>query len=164
MKILLAAGALAAFSFASCDSNEPKTTTEEDAMLLNSATSVASGSSAALSGSVTPVAAPSGATPQSVTAPATQAAKTAAGMNPPHGQPGHRCDIPEGAPLNSPAGQMPQPAAGGSVSPTIQEIQKSNPTPAPTTAPASGMNPAHGQPGHRCDIAVGAPLNGGGGK
>lgn len=22
-----------------------------------------------------------------------------------------------------------------------------------------GLNPAHGQPGHRCDIAVGAPLN-----
>jgi hypothetical protein len=21
------------------------------------------------------------------------------------------------------------------------------------------MNPSHGQPGHRCDIAVGAPLN-----
>jgi len=27
------------------------------------------------------------------------------------------------------------------------------------TAVAPGMNPAHGQPGHRCDIAVGAPLN-----
>jgi len=26
-----------------------------------------------------------------------------------------------------------------------------------TTAP--GMNPPHGQPNHRCDIAVGAPLN-----
>lgn len=24
---------------------------------------------------------------------------------------------------------------------------------------AKGMNPAHGQPNHRCDIAVGAPLN-----
>ena len=24
---------------------------------------------------------------------------------------------------------------------------------------AKGMNPAHGQPDHRCDIAVGAPLN-----
>ena len=23
----------------------------------------------------------------------------------------------------------------------------------------AGLNPAHGQPGHRCDIAVGAPLN-----
>ena len=31
-------------------------------------------------------------------------------------------------------------------------------------APASGLNPAHGQPGHDCDIEVGAPLNGSGGK
>ena len=29
-----------------------------------------------------------------------------------------------------------------------------NPTPV-----AEGMNPAHGQPGHRCDISVGAPLS-----
>ena len=36
-----------------------------------------------------------------------------------------------------------------------------NQTPAVTTAVpvAKGMNPAHGQPLHRCDIAVGAPLN-----
>ena len=27
--------------------------------------------------------------------------QTAPGMNPPHGQPGHRCEIPVGAPLNS---------------------------------------------------------------
>jgi hypothetical protein len=26
-------------------------------------------------------------------------------------------------------------------------------------ATAPGMNPAHGQPGHRCDIPVGQPLN-----
>lgn len=26
-------------------------------------------------------------------------------------------------------------------------------------APAGNLNPAHGQPGHRCDIAVGAPLD-----
>jgi hypothetical protein len=24
---------------------------------------------------------------------------------------------------------------------------------------AAGINPAHGQPGHRCDIPVGQPLN-----
>ena len=34
--------------------------------------------------------------------------EVAEGMNPPHGQPGHRCDIPVGAPLNSPAGQAAQ--------------------------------------------------------
>jgi hypothetical protein len=31
-------------------------------------------------------------------------------------------------------------------------------TPAPV-ATQPGMNPPHGQPGHRCDITVGAPLN-----
>ncbi len=80
-----------------------------------------------------------------------------AGLNPAHGQPGHRCDISVGAPLDS---KPTQPAAN-----TAQPVvtQKSAPTispniPAPTTV-APGMNPAHGQPGHRCDIAVGAPLN-----
>ncbi|MEI9909110.1 MAG: hypothetical protein WDO71_05235 [Bacteroidota bacterium] len=34
-------------------------------------------------------------------------------------------------------------------------------TPATTSNPVStaGLNPAHGQPGHRCDISVGAPLD-----
>ena len=79
----------------------------------------------------------------------------AKGMNPAHGQPGHRCDIPVGAPLstqttnntstNSPVASNP----GMTVS-----------TPIVSTAKAQkGMNPAHGQPGHRCDIPVGAPLN-----
>ncbi|MFV8443174.1 hypothetical protein [Flavobacterium sp. LB2P44] len=36
--------------------------------------------------------------------------------------------------------------------------QQQNTTIDPTTI-AKGMNPAHGQPEHRCDIAVGAPLN-----
>ncbi|HEX5667757.1 MAG TPA: hypothetical protein VFX73_03075, partial [Chitinophagaceae bacterium] len=27
------------------------------------------------------------------------------------------------------------------------------------SASATGLNPEHGKPGHRCDIAVGAPLN-----
>lgn len=80
--------------------------------------------------------------------------KVAKGMNPSHGQPGHRCDIPVGAPLNSPI-------AANSASTKIV----SNNTAVVTTNSAGtvqtpkGMNPPHGQPGHRCDIAVGAPLN-----
>ena len=77
---------------------------------------------------------------------------TAPGMNPPHGQPGHRCDIAVGAPLNSPKG-VTQPAQ---VTPT--SIKAPTNIAAPTTT-APGMNPPHGQPGHRCEIAVGAPLN-----
>lgn len=77
----------------------------------------------------------------------------AAGTNPPHGQPGHRCDIAVGAPLNSaPAQQAAKPAT-----PAITTTPAAVPATATKTAP--GMNPPHGQPGHRCDIAVGAPLN-----
>jgi hypothetical protein len=84
---------------------------------------------------------PNGASTQSATAP---------GMNPPHGQPNHRCDIPVGTPLNSPPGTQPTTPA------SMQPIVPAQ-TAAPSTAP--GMNPPHGQPNHRCDIPVGTPLN-----
>lgn len=77
----------------------------------------------------------------------------AAGLNPPHGEPGHDCAIAVGAPLNgSPAANSPQPTA----SPTM-----SFPTPAPSPVSVQGgprLNPAHGQPGHDCAVQVGAPL------
>jgi hypothetical protein len=85
--------------------------------------------------------------------------KTAPGMNPPHGEPGHRCDIAVGAPLNSkPAPTNTQPVAintnpaAGQQNVTMTPVQTQTKT-------APGMNPPHGEPGHRCDIAVGAPLN-----
>lgn len=109
------------------------------------------------------------------TAATTADTKTAAGMNPPHGQPGHRCDIAVGAPLNSPpgkgAGQTSAPAAQSSQSgflggnaqaqaPAQQQAAPQQQMPKQETAP--GMkgkpNPAHGQPGHRCDVSVGQPL------
>lgn len=52
-------------------------------------------------------------------------------LNPPHGEPGHRCDIAVGQPL--PENGQSQQTEGN-------------------------LNPPHGEPGHRCDIAVGAPL------
>jgi hypothetical protein len=59
---------------------------------------------------------------------------SANGLNPAHGLPNHRCDLPVGAPL------------------TVTAEQKS-------TAPAMPKtNPQHGMPSHRCDLAVGAPL------
>ncbi len=88
-------------------------------------------------------------------------ATVAKGMNPAHGQPGHRCDIPVGAPLNSPV----VPAKSNPV--TTQTVPQQNSaastttvtsTPAVTTPTPEGMNPPHGQEKHRCDIAVGAPL------
>jgi len=61
-------------------------------------------------------------------------ATAAKGLNPEHGLPGHRCDLPVGAPL------------------TVTAEQKSAAPAKPKT------NPQHGMPGHRCDLAVGAPL------
>jgi hypothetical protein len=91
--------------------------------------------------------------------------KVGKGMNPSHGQPGHRCDIPVGAPLNSPVAAKQTAAApqSGSTSQTFTVPSPANnnvPALLSTETPtvAEGMNPAHGQPGHRCDIAVGAPL------
>ncbi|WP_192822153.1 hypothetical protein [Rufibacter sp. LB8] len=83
-----------------------------------------------------------------------------AALNPPHGQPGHRCDIQVGAPLNGSPAQTPAASAGTVVSPTPTPVPVAAPTPVPAmpTATAPGMNPPHGQPGHDCSIAVGAPL------
>jgi hypothetical protein len=80
-------------------------------------------------------------------------ATTAPGMNPPHGQPGHRCDISVGAPLNS----APTKPATTTTAPVV--TQTSTPATTAKTVTAPGMNPPHGEPGHRCDISVGAPLN-----
>ncbi|HEY6505618.1 MAG TPA: hypothetical protein VIZ28_16700 [Chitinophagaceae bacterium] len=108
---------------------------------------------------ITPVTQPVPATITPVAAPVTTATPAStAKLNPAHGQPGHRCDISVGAPLDSKPGQaIAQPQAtttpANIVTPTIAQ-----PVTAPQTA-APGLNPAHGQPGHRCDIAVGAPLN-----
>ena len=83
---------------------------------------------------------------------------TAPGMNPPHGQPNHRCDIAVGAPLNSPIAKP----VNQTVPTTTTPVVPSTATPVQTTTQIetpAGMNPPHGKPGHRCDIAVGAPLN-----
>lgn len=96
-----------------------------------------------------------------VPSPTVTTAKTPKGMNPPHGQPGHRCDISVGAPLNSPiAANKPAtttPAGSSNYSVTVPPAAEAT-TSAPTTPTPEGMNPPHGQNGHRCDVAVGAPL------
>lgn len=94
------------------------------------------------------------------------------GMNPPHGQPGHRCDIAVGAPLSSAPAPTAQPAptvqkntaqtAGpaGFISQPVDPTQKAQAQQAANNnvGPMPDVNPAHGQPWHRCDIAVGTPL------
>lgn len=101
--------------------------------------------------------------PQTVAAPPV---KTLPGMNPPHGQAGHRCDIAVGAPLSSPPGKAATPPAQPTTITPTQTTTTTTPaapailnTPAaPATPTAPGMNPPHGQEGHLCSIAVGAPL------
>ncbi len=83
----------------------------------------------------------------------TNPATVASGMNPQHGQPGHRCDIAVGAPLNSPVKNTTQASTITNASTNSSAIKN-----AAITTVAPGMNPQHGQPGHRCDIAVGSPL------
>ncbi|GHA53761.1 hypothetical protein [Pontibacter akesuensis] len=80
----------------------------------------------------------------------TSSTATAGAVNPAHGEPNHRCDIPVGAPLSTPVQPSLNPVVPG------QTVPQFNPQ-AGATAP--GMNPPHGQPGHDCAIPVGAPLN-----
>lgn len=116
-----------------------------------------------------------------------QASAQTNAVNPAHGLPGHRCDIAVGAPLNSaPAAPKPavapmkpgQPYPGMMINPPKNNpvgtavvntqapaapVQKTAPAKpikpaAPSVKTTARLNPAHGQPGHRCDIAVGAPL------
>lgn len=100
-------------------------------------------------------------------APVPPAADHEVALNPEHGKPGHRCEIPVGAPLNSvptttnahiqsnkatppPAVNNPIPDLGP-VNPALKNsLQGLNNT--------GKINPPHGQPGHDCAVPVGAPL------
>lgn len=73
-------------------------------------------------------------------------------LNPAHGEPGHRCDIPVGAPLNAPSRTKIQTQTQTKTSPVIKKTHQKTET-------TAKKNPPHGQPGHRCDIPVGAALD-----
>lgn len=110
-----------------------------------------------------------------VTAPPQPAAqtKTPAGINPPHGQPGHRCDIAVGAPLNSKPAPAPQTKVQQVQQPAANAIQAKPVTAAQQAlvqntqaaeanllpATPKGKNPPHGQPGHKCELPIGADLD-----
>ncbi len=94
-----------------------------------------------------------------------QGGKTAAGMNPAHGEPGHDCAIPVGAPLGSGGGQpgaptiTSAPPAGAPTITSAPPVNNASPKVAtPSGNAAAGTNPAHGEPGHDCALPVGAPL------
>ncbi|HEX5742367.1 MAG TPA: hypothetical protein VFY09_00535 [Flavobacteriaceae bacterium] len=79
-------------------------------------------------------------------------------LNPPHGQPNHRCDIAVGAPLNSlptPSSLLNQPQQTPTNNANTSPIQSNSNN---NTGVKPATNPAHGQPYHRCDLKVGDPL------
>lgn len=85
-------------------------------------------------------------------------------LNPEHGKPGHRCDIPVGSPLNgTPAATnqiSTQVNTGLNETPAANQAKTNLEVPA-ATVPASSnkkLNPEHGQPGHDCAVPVGSPL------
>lgn len=90
-------------------------------------------------------------------------------LNPEHGQPYHRCEIPVGAPIDSAPQQnaapqvIPQQSASNNnfntnpISPSLSPAAPSS-SPVQATGPKPAKNPAHGEPHHRCDLEVGAPL------
>jgi hypothetical protein len=88
------------------------------------------------------------------------ASGTSAALNPAHGQPGHTCSLPVGAPLNSTA---PAVAPGATAPITLpgnasaQPVQLMPPK-GNVNASTARLNPAHGQPGHDCNVPVGQPL------
>ena len=76
-------------------------------------------------------------------------------LNPEHGQPYHRCEIAVGAPIDSAPSQQnaPQTQTPSILRPTVAPAPQ-----AQSLGPKPALNPAHGEPHHRCELAVGAPL------
>jgi hypothetical protein len=160
--------ALAAFVLVSCNNSETtttETTTPETNAANNTVTPTGSEPTFTFDNN-------SAAAPATGNAPAGSAASGK--LNPPHGEPGHRCEIPVGAPLDSPptgndankiSTNINNTPTGNTTTPTFTMQAPTTPAPATTgsgqpakTLTAPGMNPPHGEPGHDCAIPVGQPL------
>ena len=100
-------------------------------------------------------------TPAALTASSVVSSSGKPALNPAHGQPYHRCEIAVGAPIDSAPTQQnatPQAAAPSILSPNVAPAASSPAPQAQSLGPKPATNPAHGQPHHRCELAVGAPL------
>lgn len=78
--------------------------------------------------------------------------KTTAALNPVHGEPGHRCDLPVGAPLDQAASTNLQQTNSSTLNPNVSPVRVNG-------GDTPSKNPPHGQPGHDCSKPVGADLN-----
>ena len=77
-------------------------------------------------------------------------------LNPPHGQPGHICEIPVGSPLpTAPAIAASNRSSNAVAAPAANTNSTAA---APAASGTVRLNPPHGQPGHICEIPVGSPL------
>ena len=73
-------------------------------------------------------------------------------INPPHGEPGHDCNVAVGSPLNAAAKSINAPVQLPIVTGTDLPLNIS---------PKAGvrLNPPHGEAGHDCNVQVGQPLS-----
>lgn len=91
-------------------------------------------------------------------------ANSSAQLNPPHGEPGHVCEIPVGQPLDGSGGTNTPPEAtqslqmGNGMDMAPQTMTIPDQSTSTQTLPSGTPNPAHGEPGHVCAVSVGAPL------
>jgi hypothetical protein len=83
------------------------------------------------------------------------AANSGVALNPPHGEPGHVCEIPVGQPLD---GSGSKNAAAPVEISTEMSVDQSGKPVAKKADAGVKLNPPHGEPGHVCEIPVGQPL------
>lgn len=88
----------------------------------------------------------------------TASADGAVKLNPAHGEPGHVCAIPVGAPLDGSAATSSTPETPTFVPPPAMLNPPADNAASGITLPSGTPNPAHGEPGHRCEVNVGDPL------
>ncbi len=147
---------LLAFFAASCNNDTPsQSATTEETTTPEAAGPNLSAPQGDLSGSAV---SQTGTTPSTTPGQTTPASASSGKINPPHGQPGHQCGTPVGAPLD---GSAPASKSGPALTvPTPAPSSASAPSPASAqpVKVAPGTNPPHGQPGHVCGTPVGAPL------
>lgn len=141
-------GFLTAMVFVACNKKEEK---EEVSQAASPSAIEASTASGAASAPLT-----------YTTSPAQQAPAAGVKLNPPHGEPGHICEIAVGAPLPA-NGVVPAPAEAAPARPLPVDPGATSVINQPlntvvNTGPKPKFNPPHGQPWHTCDLEVGAPL------
>lgn len=140
-------GFLAALVLTACNKKEEKAEVSQAAGPSAIEAATASGSASA---------------PLTYTTSPAQQAPAGVKLNPPHGEPGHICEIAVGAPLPADGVAPPPveaaPARPVPINPGATSVINQPLNTVVNTGPKPKFNPPHGQPWHTCDLEVGAPL------